>query len=116
MIRIQYWKCDSWNWIRLVDPSPLRIVICVLKVDNANEGDYAKPEIGTIVVKIYRAKVTGPYEGKWETQKHPRTNTKPILMSEKSKQIDVVDTRVTSVSVSDLDLTLTFIGFQNQRR
>jgi len=67
-------------------------------------------------VKIYRAKVTGPYDGKWETEKHPRTNTKPILMSEKSKEIDVVDTRVTSVSTSNSDLRLTFVDFQNRRR
>lgn len=74
----------------------------VLKVDDANDGEYARPEIGTIVVKIYRVKVTGPWDGKWEAAKHTATNTKPVLVSEKSSKEPAADTRVGSVSIPQL--------------
>lgn len=60
-------------------------------VDDSSDGDYARPEMGTIVVKIYRCKVTGPWEGKWEPPKH--SDTRPILVSEKAKELEA-DTRV----------------------
>ena len=60
-------------------------------VDDAAEGQHPRPETGTIVVKIYRVKVTGPWQGKWQPSKHE--DAKPVLVSEKSKTLEA-DTRV----------------------
>jgi len=62
-----------------------------LMVDDSAEGQHPRPEMGTIVVKIYRVKVNGPWQGKWQPSKHE--DTKPVLVSEKAKTLEA-DTRV----------------------
>ena len=85
-------------------------------VDDASDGEYARPEMGTIVVKIHRVKVTGPWEGKWEPLKH--TNTKPVLVSEKAKTLEA-DTRVGYLPLCPRTLpagTIVTIDFRIPRR
>jgi hypothetical protein len=59
-------------------------------VDDASDGIDAKEDLGTIVVRIHRVKVTGPWEGKLDFTQ-PCEN-KPVLVGEKSR--DLVDHRV----------------------
>jgi len=67
----------------------------VLIKDDANDGAVAKEELGTIVVRIHRVKVLGPWEGKLTplaAKQH-----KPVLVSEKAGGV-YVDHRVGFVS------------------
>ena len=53
----------------------------VLMEDDSSDGAAPKDGLGTIVVRIHRVKVTGPWEGKL-TAATP-TQSKPVLMGEK---------------------------------
>lgn len=48
----------------------------------------AKKELGTIIVRIYRVRVTGPWQGKL-SRVTPTAETKPILVGEKHPSIEV---------------------------
>ena len=58
-----------------------------LMEDDASDGTLAKKELGTIVVRIHRVKVVGPWEGKLT----PLTakEHKPVLVGEKSGDVQV---------------------------
>jgi hypothetical protein len=68
----------------------------VLTEDDANDGTIAKEELGTIVVRIHRVKVVGPWEGKltpFIVKEH-----KPVLVGEKTGDVQV-DHRVGYLSI-----------------
>lgn len=56
-------------------------------VDDLSDGVQANDGLGSIVVKIHRVKVTGPWDGKM-TSLNP-TKTKPVLLAEKSGNLDI---------------------------
>ncbi len=60
--------------------------------DDSNDGAYPREELGTIVVRIHRVKVTGPWLGKLNAI--PPTHVKPVLLGEKSSDSVPVDHRV----------------------
>lgn len=57
-------------------------------VDDSSDGAHPKEGLGTIVVRIHRVKVTGPWDGKLIAST-PTLQVKPILMGEKT-----VDTQI----------------------
>jgi len=63
--------------------------------DDASDGAIAKEELGTIVVRIHRAKVLGPWEGKLTPLK--AKEHKPVLVGEKTGSVQV-DHRVGFIS------------------
>jgi hypothetical protein len=65
---------------------------------DASDGTHAKEGLGTIAVKIYRVKVTGPWEGKLTSQKP--ADVRPILIDEKSGDVDS-EHRVAYVAIFD---------------
>ena len=60
--------------------------------DDSSDGAYPKEELGTIMVRIHRVKVTGPWLGKLNTI-GPK-QIKPVLLGEKSLDGVPVDHRV----------------------
>ena len=69
----------------------------MLTEDDANDGTVAKEELGTIVVRIHRVKVVGPWEGKltpFIAKEH-----KPVLVGEKTGDVQF-DHRVGYIFIS----------------
>jgi len=60
--------------------------------DDSTDGVYPKEELGTIVVRIHRVRVTGPWLGKLNAI--GPTQVKPVLLGEKSSDSVSVDHRV----------------------
>ena len=70
-----------------LDTTCIVLSISYLWIDDAGDGMRAKDELGTIIIRIHRVRVIGPWTGKLSplTPKQP----KPLLVGEKSGEIDI---------------------------
>jgi len=85
--------------------TPLTPLGLSLMVDDSSDGAYPKDGLGTIVVRIHRVKVTGPWEGKLIAS--TPTQSKPVLMGEKTVDMQI-DHRVGYYTLRGARLTVDF--------